>query len=152
MQYLENSKEEYEKFMRVAIEEAQKSLKSGNNGFGALIIKNNRIIAKAHDRENTKQDPTSHAELNALRLAAQQYGKQLNDCILISTHEPCPMCATAIVWANLRGIVYSVSIKEALKLGRTRIDIGCEEIIRRAQAKIWIIKGVLKDQCIKLYK
>lgn len=152
MQYMENSKEEYEKFMRFAIEEAQKSLKSENDGFGALIIKNNSIIAKAHDRENTEQDPTSHAELNVLRLAVQRYGKQLNDCILISTHEPCPMCATAIVWANLRGIVYSVSIKEAIKLGRTRIDISCEEIIRRAQAKIWIIKGVLKEQCIKLYK
>lgn len=149
---MENSKEEYEKFMRFAIEEAQKSLKSENDGFGALIIKNNSIIAKAHDRENTEQDPTSHAELNVLRLAVQRYGKQLNDCILISTHEPCPMCATAIVWANLRGIVYSVSIKEAIKLGRTRIDISCEEIIRRAQAKIWIIKGVLKEQCIKLYK
>lgn len=143
---------EYNKFMEIAIKEAYRSLEMGNNGFGALIIKNNKIIAKAQDRENTDRDPTSHAELNAIKLAAKKYGKDLSYSILFSTHEPCPMCTTAIIWAKISGIVYSVSIEEALKFGRKRIDIPCEEIIQRTNAKIWVKKGILKDRCINLYK
>ncbi len=138
-------------FMKVAIEQAKISLREGNHGFGAIIIKENRIIAEAHDTEETEQDPTAHAEMNAIRKAARIMGKDLADCILITTHEPCPMCATAIVWANIPKIVCGYSIEDALEQGRTRIDIPCEEICARANGQVEIETGVLVAECALLY-
>jgi len=71
-----------EEFMSFAINEDLRSLKECNNGFGVIIVRNNKIIAQTHDKENTEKDPTSHAELNAIRLAAMKYGKNLSQCVL----------------------------------------------------------------------
>ena len=79
-----------EKYMQEAISEAMISLREGNHGFGAVIVKDNEIISKAHDLEKTSEDTTSHAEVNAIRLASMIIGKNLNGCTLLSTHEPCP--------------------------------------------------------------
>ncbi len=81
-----------EKLMRVAIEEARISLREGNSGFGAVIIKGRDVISKAHDTDKTSGDPTQHAEMNVVRSAAGELGRDLSDCVLVSTHEPCPMC------------------------------------------------------------
>lgn len=128
-----------EEFMSFAINEDLRSLKEGNNGFGVIIVRNNKIIAQTHDKENTEKDPTSHKELNAIRLAAMKYGKNLSQCVLFCTNEPCPMCATAMVWTGIKGLVYGISIKQALKLGKKRIDIECKEIFKQAKADIYII-------------
>lgn len=83
---------ELEECMKIAIKEAERSLCEGNHGFGAVIMKDGQIIAAAHDKEDTEDDPTSHAEMNAIRQASQRLGKKnLSGCILVSTHEPCPM-------------------------------------------------------------
>lgn len=140
-----------EQYIKVAIEQAKKSLREGNHGFGAVIIKENRIIAEACDTEETGKDPTAHAEMNAIRKASRKLGKDLDGCILISTHEPCPMCATAIVWSNIKKVVFGYSIEDAIKQGRTRIAIQCEEIFTRAETHIEIEKGVLIDECALLY-
>jgi tRNA(Arg) A34 adenosine deaminase TadA len=71
------TREDYKKFMKIAIEEAKDSLKEGNKGFGAVLVKNGKIIAKAHDTEVTNSSPTAHAEMNAIRKAAKNYGKDL---------------------------------------------------------------------------
>lgn len=141
-----------EELMRVALEEAKQSLKEGNSGFGAVIIKEGQVIAKAHDREESESDPTSHAELNAIRLAAKKYGRNLEGCVLISTHEPCPMCATAIIWSGIKELVYGYSITEAMAEGRKRINLGCQELFTKANARINVNAGVLHDQCTVLYR
>lgn len=138
-------------YMRLAINEAKISLKEGNKGFGALIIKNDEIIASGHDKECTENNPVSHAEINAIVEASKKLGKNLSNCTLISTHEPCPMCATAIVWAGITEIAYGYSIKDAIKQGRKRIDLTCDEIFKRANANIIIKEGILKDECSVLY-
>ncbi len=140
------------KFMQSAIEEAKTSLREGNHGFGAVIIKNNEIIAKAHDREKTDHDPTSHAEINAIRLASGIVGKDLKGCTLFSTHEPCPMCATAIVWAGIGHIVYGYSIEDSIKQGRNRIDLYCDELFNRAGAQVKTDKNFLYEECAMLYR
>jgi len=67
-----------ENFMTIAIEEAKTSLKEGNSGFGAVIMKNNRLVSKAHDTDKTSHDPTAHAEITAIRLAAaKNKGKKI---------------------------------------------------------------------------
>jgi tRNA(adenine34) deaminase len=143
---------ELEKFMKVAIKEAEISLREGNNGFGAVIIKDGTIIAASHDKEDTENDPTSHAEINAIREASKKLGKKLLECSIVSTHEPCPMCASAIVWSGITCVAYGYSIKEALLQGRKRMDLQCREIFERAGANISVLEGVMKAECSVLYR
>jgi len=98
-----------ETFMVVAIEEAKISLQEGNCGFGAVIAQNGELIAKAHDTEKTGGDSTAHAEMIAIRCASAKLGRNLSGCILITTHEPCPMCATAIIWSGITEIAYGIT-------------------------------------------
>lgn len=139
-------------YMRTAIEEAHFSLREGNKGFGAVIVKDGKIIAAQHDREESENDPTSHAEINAIKEAARKLGKNLAGCILISTHEPCPMCATAIIWSGISEIGFGYSIHEAIKQGRQRIEITCDELFKKANINIKIHKGILNDACSILYR
>ena len=142
---------ELETFMRVAIEEAKISLKEGNCGFGAVIVKNGNLIAKAHDTEKTIGDATAHAEITAIQLASAELGRDLSGCVLISTHEPCPMCTTAIILSGIAEIAYGYSIKEAIKQGRNRIDISCKELFKGAGKKIRVNEALLHDDCSVLY-
>ncbi len=137
--------------MTFALEEARTSLKEKNFGFGAVIVKNGNVIAKAHDTEMTAKDPTAHAEMNAIRLAASKLGINLHGCLLVSTHEPCPMCATAIVWSGINQVAYGYSIKDAIAQGRKRIDLPCREIFDRAGFKVTVHEGILKVECSILY-
>lgn len=141
----------FNKTMLIAIDEAKQSLREGNHGFGAVIIKDDEIIAQAHDEEETIHDPTSHAEINAIKIASSKIGKSLAGCIIVSTHEPCPMCTSAIVWSGISKIAYGYSIVESLEQGRKRINLNCAEIFNRAGKDIEIHSGVLVDQCKILY-
>lgn len=141
-----------ERYMLLAIKEAKESLREGNNGFGAVIVRNGEVIASEHDREDTQQDPTSHAELNAIRAASRKCGKKLADCVLFSTHEPCPMCAAAIVWAKIPTVVYGYSIRDAIRQGRKRMEISCADIFEQSGAQVETRAGVLKEACAILYR
>ena len=144
---------DYQHFMEIAIKEAQTSLKTGNKGFGAVIIKDNRVIARSHDTEVIEIDPIAHAEINVIRLAARKMtSKSLSGFTLLSTHEPCPMCFVACIWAEISAVVYGASIKETIKLGRKRILITSEELTKKAPYKIEVIGGILRERCLELYK
>jgi len=141
-----------ERFMKIAINEAGVSLREGNNGFGAVVVKDGELIAASHDREDSEGDPTSHAEINAIREASRKLGKKLEGCILISTHEPCPMCASAAVWSGIAAVAYGCSINDTLAQGRKRMNIPCKEIFDKAGADIVVFEGVLKAECSVLYR
>jgi tRNA(Arg) A34 adenosine deaminase TadA len=138
-------------YMRIAILEAEASLREGNHGFGAVVLQGDRVLARAHDTGETHHDATAHAERKAITIASRKIGKDLSECILVSTHEPCPMCAGAIVWSNMKAIAYGYDTSEALAQGRRRINIPCEEIFKRSMAKIQVQKGVLREECALLY-
>lgn len=138
-------------FIDIAIEEAKKSLQDGNSGFGAVVIRDNSLVSKAHDTDSTSKDPTSHAEINAIRLAAIKLKGDFNECMLVSTHEPCPMCSTAIVWSGIKQVAYGYSIEDALNQGRKRINLTCNELFNRAGADIKITSDVKKRECSLLY-
>lgn len=137
--------------MLIAVEEAEQSLREGNCGFGAVVAKGGEVIAAARDSEVTAGDPTAHAELAAIRLAAARLGPDLDGCRIVSTHEPCPMCATAILWANMGEVVYGFSIAEAIREGRRRIDLPCREIFTRAGKDVTVHAGILRERCAILY-
>lgn len=140
------------KYMKLALEEAKTSLREGNNGFGAVIIKDGQMISAAHDMEYTLSDPTSHAEINAIKEASRKLGKDLTGCILVSTHEPCPMCAAAVVWSGISEIAYGCSVSDAINQGRMRIHFTCYELFERAGANIKIHENILKHECSILYR
>lgn len=110
-----------EKFMKMAIEESKaNSVNNYNAGgpFGAVIVKNGEIISQAHNTVIENQDPTAHAEVNAIRLAAKKLGTHdLSNCIVYTSAEPCPMCLSAIIWANIKEVYYSNSKEDAAQIG-----------------------------------
>ncbi|HIR49048.1 MAG TPA: nucleoside deaminase [Candidatus Faecimonas gallistercoris] len=112
------------------LEEAEKEAMIGMNNqeggpFGAVIIdKNKTIIAKAHNQVLKTNDPTAHAEILAIRMACKKLNtKNLSDCIIYSTCEPCPMCLSAIIWANIKKVYYGSNRKDASKAGFKDDDI-----------------------------
>ncbi len=95
-------------YFEIAINEAEIGIQTEDGApFGACIVKEGQIIAKAHDTVLKDQDATCHAEMNAIRLASQQIASyKLTDCIIYCTSEPCPMCLAAIYWSGIRDCYY----------------------------------------------
>ena len=97
-------------YMKEALKEAEKALKKDEVPIGAVIVCNNKIIARAHNLTEMLNDPTAHAEMQAITMATSYMGgKYLNECTLYVTIEPCPMCAAALRWAQISKIVYGAS-------------------------------------------
>jgi tRNA(Arg) A34 adenosine deaminase TadA len=117
-----------------------------------VIVRGETVIASAHDREDTLSDPTSHAEMEAIREACKKNGRKLAGCTLVCTHEPCPMCSFAAVWAGVDEVVYGYSIQDALVQGRKRINLPCKDAFRLAGADIKVQGGILKAECAVLYR
>jgi tRNA(adenine34) deaminase len=143
---------DFESAMRVAIEEARVSGSEGNEDYGAVLVLGNEIVSRAHDTAVTARDPSLHAEVNAIRQAVLDRGEpDLCGGVLFSTCEPCPMCASLAVWANLTTIVFGASTEETARLGKSRILMGCQEIVDRSPALVEIVGGVLNRECRALY-
>jgi len=97
-------------FMREALKEAKKALESGEVPVGAVVVCNNKIIARAHNQTEQLTDSTAHAEMLAITAAANYLGsKYLSECTLYVTLEPCVMCAGALHWAQLQQLVFGAS-------------------------------------------
>lgn len=144
---------DFEGMMRIAIGEAQVSRSEGNKGYGAVIARGGRILASAHDTAAVMKDPSLHAEVNAVRAAVRKAGEDdLCGAILFATCEPCPMCSSLSVWANLSAICFGASIGKTAQLGKSRINVSATLIAERSPIMIEIIPGVLEEECLKLYR
>ena len=97
-----------EQFMLAALEQAKLAVQADEVPIGAVLVRDDKIIARAHNQPITLNDPTAHAEILALRQGAHALGNyRLNDCDLYVTLEPCPMCAQAISFARLSNLIFS---------------------------------------------
>jgi guanine deaminase len=144
---------DFEAMMRLAIAEAQLSRQEGNKGYGAVVVLGQRILSCAHDTAVTQRDPSLHAEVNAIREAARVLSDpNLSGAILFSTCEPCPMCSSLAVWANLTTIVYGASIEETAELGKARIHVSVNDVVAKSPVMIEVIGGVLREECLALYR
>jgi len=131
-----------ESFMKEALKEAQKALEKNEVPIGAVIVSNNKIIARAHNLCETLNDATAHAEMQAITSASNFFGsKYLNECTLFVTLEPCLMCASASAWSQIGKIVYGADDD---KKGFTKIP---QNILH---PKTEIVSGILKDDCSKI--
>ena len=142
----------FEEMINLALEEARLSKQDGNRGYGAVVVLGGRVIGKAHDTARTERDPSLHAEVNAIRQAVQALDDtNLSGAILFSTCEPCAMCSSLAVWANLTTLVYGISIEETAQMGKARIRIAAQEVVDRSPGMFEVIGGVLREECRLLY-
>ncbi len=109
---------EHNKFMREAIKLSEENVKKGGGPFGAVIVKDNEIVAKSANSVVPDNDPTAHAEVNTIRAAARKLGTfDLSGCVIYSSCEPCPMCLGAIYWARLDKLYYANTKTDAKNIG-----------------------------------
>ena len=108
-----------EEFMLIATQEADSNLTTNEGGpFGAVIVKDGKIVGRGHNRVLIKHDPTCHAEVEAIRDACQNLGTHdLTGCELYTSCYPCPMCLSATIWANIKKVYYGNTAKDADKIG-----------------------------------
>ncbi len=144
---------DFGEMMRLAIVEAEKSLATGNRGYGAVVAVGERVLGVAHDTVVSERDPSLHAEVNAIRKAVLVCGDtNLCGAVLFSTCEPCPMCAALAVWANVTTIVFGASTEQTAQLGKSRIRVRATEIVGRSLGWTEVIGDVLSEQCLDLYR
>lgn len=103
------------KWMAVACNEALEGMNTNEGGpFGAAIVRHGEIIATAHNEVLKTNDPTAHAEINAIRKASEKLGTyDLSECVLYTTCYPCPMCMGAVLWARIPTVYYASSMDDA---------------------------------------
>jgi guanine deaminase len=107
-----------EQFLAEAIRLAVESVEAGGGPFGAVIVREGTIIGRGTNRVTLSNDPTAHAEIEAIRRACAGLGDfRLSDCVLYTSCEPCPMCLSACYWARLSAIVYSGTQADAAEAG-----------------------------------
>lgn len=105
-------------YLKSAVEESRCSVQTGSSPFGAVIVRNGEIIARAHNMVVPHNDPTAHAEVMCIREACQKLGTfDLSGCELYSSCEPCPMCLNAAKWANIEKIYYAATRDDADSIG-----------------------------------
>jgi len=105
-------------FLRRAVELAVDNVGQGGGPFGALVVKDDKVIAASGNRVTANLDPTAHAEVLAIRLACRELGSfQLTGCTLYTSCEPCPMCLGAIYWARLQAVYYACNRQDAAQAG-----------------------------------
>ena len=144
MEEIKNFSAEDAKFMEMAIELSDKNVDNGGGPFGAVIVKDNEIIATGTNRVVPNTDPTAHAEVMAIRSACQKLGTfKLEGCTVYSSCEPCPMCLSALYWAGVERICYGNTkadakainfddsfIYDQLELDYSQRSIKCEHFMR----------------------
>ena len=140
---------EQEKFMKEALKEALKAYKKEEIPVGAVIIKDNKIIARAYNKKEEKLDTTKHAEILAIQKASKQLNSwRLTDCDMYVTLEPCSMCAGALIQARIRKVYIGT---EDTKTGACGSVLNLLEDYK-FNHKVEIEKGILKKECENILK
>ncbi len=143
---------DYEYFMQEALKESIIAKKEGNRAFSAILVKDDEIVARSHNKVLSSYDPTSHAELIIIKdFCTKNSISDLREYTLYSTCEPCPMCASAIVWAKIGTIVYGCDNDEWPTNYKRQNNLSCEEVIKRSWQDIKIIKHILREECKKSF-
>lgn len=141
-------------FMELGAIKAKETMTKNYGGpFGAVVVKDNAVIAISSNSVLKDNDPTAHAEVNAIREACKTLGTyDLSGCELYATSEPCPMCMSAIIWANIKKVYYGCTAEDAAKIG-FRDDFiydfimgGCNDMA------VVEMEPLGKETCIKLFE
>ena len=146
---IERSHAEDVRFMRLALSEARRASGEDEAPVGAVVVRDGRVVARAHNRPVHLNDPTAHAEILALRRAARRLGNyRLTGCSLYVTIEPCAMCAGAMVHARLRRVVFGAHDPKAGASGSALTVLNHPQLNHRVE----IVHGVLKEDCASILR
>ena len=134
-------------FMQLAIDTALDNIKNNEGGpFGAVIVKDGVLIAKSPNTVTTSNDPTAHAEINAIRLACKELKTfELSGCEIYSSCEPCPMCLSAIYWARISKVYYAADRFDAKKAGFDDSFIYNEISLSEKERSIYMENAMHKE-------
>lgn len=137
----------HEKFMKEALIEAEKALAFDEVPVGAVIVRNEKILARAHNLKNKSNSSLAHAEILAINKASKKIQNwRLNDCDIYVTLEPCPMCASAIKQSRIKNIYYGV---ESTNMNNHKIfEMICENKDNNSPVKYY--SGLKKNECLTL--
>lgn len=136
-----------EKYMQLAIKEAKKAGQKGECPIGAVIVAQDKVIARAHNLRETKQIASNHAELIAIGKANKKIGSwRLEDCDLYVTLEPCPMCSGAIIQSRIKNVYFGAFDKKAGAAGSV-CDLFIPGLFNH---NVCVSGGILKDTCSSL--
>ncbi len=145
--------EKDEKFMRRAVELAQQGIDANAGGpFGAVIVKNGEIVGEGFNQVTSTNDPTAHAEVIAIRNACQKLNSfQLEDCVLYTSCEPCPMCLGAIYWARPAKVFYAATREDAAEINFDDQFIY-EEIEKNFEHRQMKLVNLMRDEGLKVFQ
>ena len=148
-------------FMEASIKEAIEAKEKGDYAIGAVVVKDGKIIAKGANGIKVYKDSSLNAEMVAIRNAHKALNNRyLEDCILYTTHEPCPMCASAAILAKMKGIVFGASMEDMKKYATENgndnftwriIDISCSDVLQKGDPKLELVEGFMKEECKALF-
>ncbi|MDP3999802.1 MAG: nucleoside deaminase [bacterium] len=141
------------KFMAEAIRLSRKMTRAGEGGpFGAVIVKNGKIIARGWNRVTSTNDPTAHAEMMAIRIACKKLKNfQLDNCVIYTSCEPCPMCLAAIYWARPKKIFYANTKKDAAKIGFDD-DFIYKELKQAPAKRKMLIIPMMRNEALPVFQ
>lgn len=141
-------------YMKVAKELAEENLTTNAGGpFGACVVKNGEIIGRGSNKVISENDPTAHAEINAIREACKNIGSHdLSGCELYTSCYPCPMCLSAIIWANIKKVYYGNTKEDAANIG-FRDDFIYEYIKNgNNNADVLSLESMDREETIKAFE
>lgn len=145
--------QEHEKFMRLAISLSEKNvLKKLGGPFGAVVVKDGKIVAKSGNKVTTTNDPTAHAEVSAIRLACKKLNTyDLTGCVIYTSCEPCPMCLSAIYWARIDMIYQANTKADAANIGFDDQYIY-EEFEKNVAERSIQVNQLLRDEALQAFQ
>lgn len=147
----------HKEMMQAAIEAARKSAQNGDYALGAVIEKDGEIISIGTTNLKHENDPTVHGEIVAIRAACKKLETRfLNGMVLYTTHEPCPMCTSAAIWARMKGIVFGATIEDAQGRATERftwrqIDMKCKDVLAAGDPKLALQEEFMREECNELF-
>ena len=140
------------KFMRKAIALSVENINNGGGPFGAVVVKDGKIVATGVNRVTANTDPTAHAEVNAIRKAAKKLGTfDLEGCDIYTSCEPCPMCLGAVYWAHLDKMYYGNTKTDAKNIGFDDSFIYDEIDLRPENRQVKTVQK-LPEEAIKAFE
>ena len=142
---------DHAKFMALAIEEARKGMRAGGEPFGAVVVREDDIIAQVHNASKSAWDPTGHSEVMSIRAAtANLKTLSLKGCTLYTSCEPCPMCVGAMLFSQVDRVVIGARSQALLRLrGQRPRSYTPEELINQMNMKLEVVRGVRQDEAEK---
>jgi len=142
------------RFMAMAVETTKKGIAMGQTPFGAVIVdKEGNVVANTHNKVWLTTDITAHAEVTAIREACKNMNTiDLTGCTIYTTTEPCPMCFSAIHWANIDTIVYGATIEDAAEAGFHELHIHNDVMKEIGGSEVKIAEQVMQEECKELFR